>query len=43
MKVWSIVVVVKFKVVSVSFGCLLICEKLEVFFRKILGLSGGLL
>jgi hypothetical protein len=32
MKVWSIVVVVKFKVVSGSFGCLVICEKPEVFF-----------
>jgi hypothetical protein len=43
MKVWSIVVVVKFKVVSGSFGCLVICEKPKVFFHKSLGLSGGLL
>jgi hypothetical protein len=30
------VVVVKFNVVPVSFGCLVICEKLEVFFVKFL-------
>jgi hypothetical protein len=38
-----IVVVVKFKVASVSFGCPVICVKPEVFFHKSPGLSGGLL
>jgi hypothetical protein len=38
-----IVVVIKFRLVLVSFGCIVIFEKSEVFFHKILGLSGGLL